>query len=277
MDATAFPLEDGPLPAGIGVLRGWRISSYFGGRLDPLTGQPGHHGGMDLSHPTCYGAPILAPCAGRVSQGWDPSGGGNWTSVFGDDGCYWGLGHASRYAAGVNGQRVEAGTVIAYVGSSGHSSGAHLHVGYRPAGAYAYADPFEELVHAAHLLNGADPPPPEETDVITDDDVKRIAAAAADLVHQQLEQEQTTLGNWEWDTRGRMGLRAIAVKDRPEVWVVTTDAAGRPVRWHIPDPDTFNALRLAGVIAFYPSETFPLVDPAHIDAFLRLPEVTAPA
>lgn len=149
MQATMFPLPKGPLPGGLGVVNGWRITSTFGGRLNPLTGRPGNHGGMDLAYAGCAGQPILAPCTGLVSQMWDASGGGNWTGLFGDDGCYWGMGHASRFAAGVQGRRVPAGMVVAYVGTTGGSTGPHLHIAYRAPKAAAYSDPYDLLVGAA--------------------------------------------------------------------------------------------------------------------------------
>lgn len=145
---TTFPLNPGPLAPGPGVMHGWRITSTFGGRLNPLTGRPGNHGGMDLAFAGCTGQPILAPCAGTLHQSWDPTGGGNWTGLSGDDGCYWGMGHASRFAAGLDGCHVSAGTVVAYVGTTGGSTGPHLHVAYRAPKATRYGDPFDLLAVA---------------------------------------------------------------------------------------------------------------------------------
>ena len=144
-----FPLRPGPLAPALGVIAGWRVTSYFGGRPDPITGQPSNHGGMDLAYAGCTGQPIVAPVAGRAAQGWDPSGGGNWTSLFADNGSYWGFGHASSFVPGVNGRRVEAGDVLAYVGNTGGSTGAHLHIAYRGPGAGFYQDPYDLLITAA--------------------------------------------------------------------------------------------------------------------------------
>jgi murein DD-endopeptidase MepM/ murein hydrolase activator NlpD len=178
-----FPLHRGPLSPLPGVLYGWRVTSYFGGRIHPITGRPGNHGGMDLAYWGCEGEPIIAPCSGRVTQSWDRSGGGNWTGLAGDDGCYWGFGHASRFAGGVNGRHVGPGAVLAYVGNTGGSSGAHLHVAYRPPGALRYGDPYD-LLYGSSLAGeallvtvGADPLYALERDwfaMANDDDLRRI-------------------------------------------------------------------------------------------------------
>lgn len=128
-----FPLRPGPLPPATGVLNGWQITSYFGGRIDPLTGRAGTHGGMDLAYYGCTGEPMIAVADGWVTQGWDSSGGGNWSGLTLDDGSYWGYGHAQRFEppSGRN-RRAQAGDVIGYVGTSGGSTGPHLHIAYRP-------------------------------------------------------------------------------------------------------------------------------------------------
>jgi murein DD-endopeptidase MepM/ murein hydrolase activator NlpD len=149
------PVRPGPLAPGIGRIRGWAITSYFGDRIDPLTGRPGRHGGMDLAYAGCFGAEILAPVPGYLSQGWDGSGGGWWSSLSGADGDYWGFGHASRYVWPEGGSRwVGAGDVIAYVGTSGASTGAHLHIAFQPAGAGSYQDPYDVLVAQASARRG---------------------------------------------------------------------------------------------------------------------------
>lgn len=163
-------------------MHGWRVTSTYGGRINPVTGRPGNHGGMDLAYWGCEGEPILAPCAGLCAQSWDPGGGGNWTGIVGDDGCYWGLGHAVRFAPGVAGRRVAAGQVVAYVGTTGKSTGAHLHVSYRPPRGRSYTDPHDLLAYAAVRHAGPAQLGPIYTgalegdwlDMATEDDVRRI-------------------------------------------------------------------------------------------------------
>jgi murein DD-endopeptidase MepM/ murein hydrolase activator NlpD len=143
---AAAPVDRGPLHPDEGVLFGWLITSYFGNRINPLTGRPGNHGGMDLAYYGCGGAAIRATVSGTLSQGWDSSGGGNWSSLTGDNGDYWGFGHASHFAWPYGGtRRVSAGQIIAFVGTTGGSTGNHLHIAYRPKGATRYEDPFDTL------------------------------------------------------------------------------------------------------------------------------------
>lgn len=168
-----FPLPLGPhVPShdpGHKILGGWVITSYFGGRLDPLTGVPGNHGGMDLAGSSVYAKPLVAVVRGRAWQSWDASGGGWWTGLVDDAGNYFGYGHADAFAdpdgpgplGNYNGLMVEAGTVLGWVGSSGHSTGAHLHFAFRPAGSTKYADPYDLLVDASagNRFIGAPAPP----------------------------------------------------------------------------------------------------------------------
>jgi hypothetical protein len=203
-----FPLRPGPLPPATGVLNGWQITSYFGGRIDPLTGRAGNHGGMDLAYYGCTGEPMIAVADGWVSQGWDSSGGGNWSGLTLDDGSYWGYGHAQRFEppSGRN-RRVQAGDVIGYVGTSGGSTGPHLHIAYRPPGSSRYADPYDLLVAAAT----GGPIPPSEEDTVTPEQMQaildRIDAAGEvtrGFVSERLEQVAAA-------DRAKMGIYTEAI------------------------------------------------------------------
>lgn len=161
-----FPLPRGMLSDGKGTVGGWWISSYFGGRPNPFTGVPSWHGGMDLVAPKL--TPMYAVKAGTVYQSWDSGGGGNWTRLQCDDGDMFGYGHADHYAQGPGVHRVNAGEVIAYVDSTGASTGHHLHFAYQPAGWARYGDPFDLLnacrtyVGSPPLVTEPQPPPPTE-------------------------------------------------------------------------------------------------------------------
>ena len=157
-----FPLPQGSYPIGkLGTIGGWGISSYFGGRPNPFTGQPSYHGGMDFPCPN--GTPLYAPVDGVVQQSWDGSGGGNWTSILGDDGRRYGMGHAREFVGGHNGHHVPAGTLVAYANSTGASTGSHLHFAMALSHWGPWQDPFDDLVACAaagHFV-GAHPAPSE--------------------------------------------------------------------------------------------------------------------
>ncbi|MCX8026823.1 MAG: M23 family metallopeptidase [Thermodesulfovibrionales bacterium] len=107
---------------------GWpvegRITSYFGNREAPRKGDNEHHSGIDISAPS--GTQILATADGIVSfSGWS-SGNGNVVII------EHGMGYTTLYAHNsknlVNeGERVKRGDTIALVGSTGNSTGPHLH------------------------------------------------------------------------------------------------------------------------------------------------------
>jgi murein DD-endopeptidase MepM/ murein hydrolase activator NlpD len=100
------------------------VSSRFGPRTSPFTGQPQHHTGVDIAAPP--GTPIRAPAAGVVTFAGPLPGYGNvlvLTHGFGFKTFY---GHNQRNAV-VKGQAVTRGQQIATVGNTGYSTGAHLH------------------------------------------------------------------------------------------------------------------------------------------------------
>ena len=101
-----------------------RITSSFGYRMHPLLGYLKMHKGLDIGAP--YGAPIYAALDGVV-QGAGRSGGyGNFVKLVHGGGLASGYGHMSRIAV-ARGQQVRQGQVIGYVGSTGMSTGPHLH------------------------------------------------------------------------------------------------------------------------------------------------------
>jgi murein DD-endopeptidase MepM/ murein hydrolase activator NlpD len=119
---------------------GYRASSGFGWRIHPISGRRSFHDGVDLACGS--GTPIHAAAAGRVVHaGWYGAygqalivdHGGGWSTLYG---------HCSSLAVGA-GQTVAAGQVIGGVGSTGYSTGPHLHFSVRyygsprsPGGAY---------------------------------------------------------------------------------------------------------------------------------------------
>ena len=102
---------------------GW-LSSPYGGRRDPFTGQNDFHPGLDIS--SVQGEPILAPADAVVSSA-GPSGNyGNLIVLDHGFGILTKYGHLSRFAV-KEGQQVKRGDVIGFVGTTGRSTSPHLH------------------------------------------------------------------------------------------------------------------------------------------------------
>lgn len=105
----------------------WRdvVTSEFGYRKDPFTGQTKGHSGMDLAVPT--GTSVRAALPGTVTvSSYNQGSYGYYVMIDHGDGLSTLYGHCSQLLAQV-GQTVEAGDVIALSGSTGRSTGPHLH------------------------------------------------------------------------------------------------------------------------------------------------------
>jgi murein DD-endopeptidase MepM/ murein hydrolase activator NlpD len=101
-----------------------RITSMFGMRRHPILGYTRMHAGVDFG--AAWGSPIRATADGVVSYaGWH-GGHGQYVRLDHGGGLGTGYGHMSRIAVS-SGTRVSAGQVIGFVGSSGLSTGPHLH------------------------------------------------------------------------------------------------------------------------------------------------------
>lgn len=120
---------NGSVPMGDGTLI-WptpsctTTNSAYGYRVHPIYGTVKFHAGEDI--PAGYGAEILAAASGTVvTAGW-VSGYGNYTVIDHGGGLMTAYGHQSSFAVSV-GDVVTQGQVIGYVGSTGNSTGPHLH------------------------------------------------------------------------------------------------------------------------------------------------------
>jgi murein DD-endopeptidase MepM/ murein hydrolase activator NlpD len=103
-----------------------RVTSGFGMRMHPLLGFTRMHAGIDFGAPT--GTPVYAAGAGVVKEERWAGGYGHWLKIEHQGGWATGYGHLSAYASGLHvGQHVAQGQVVAYVGSTGMSTGPHLH------------------------------------------------------------------------------------------------------------------------------------------------------
>ncbi|MCS7153838.1 MAG: M23 family metallopeptidase, partial [Bacteroidia bacterium] len=101
------------------------IVSGFGPRINPITGLPQIHTGLDIDAP--HGTPVRAAAAGKVIvSGWDHGGYGIQVEIDHLNGLVTKYAHLSRTAVQV-GDVVVRGQVIGYVGSTGLSTGDHLH------------------------------------------------------------------------------------------------------------------------------------------------------
>lgn len=103
--------------------RGW-FTSRFGYRMDPYTNRPQMHAGIDMAAPP--GTPVYAPADGIVSYVGYESGYGKLVSIDHGYGVVTRFGHNSRVFV-EQGQRVRRWDAISAVGSTGRSTGAHLH------------------------------------------------------------------------------------------------------------------------------------------------------
>jgi murein DD-endopeptidase MepM/ murein hydrolase activator NlpD len=112
------------VPAGRPVRKGW-ISSAYGMRADPFTGSQAFHPGVDFNGPV--GTEVLAIADGMVSySGWR-SGYGNTVEIDHGNGYQTRYGHNSENLVQV-GELVKSGSVIAKMGSTGRSTGSHVHL-----------------------------------------------------------------------------------------------------------------------------------------------------
>ena len=111
------------IPSGRPTLAPMQSSSY-GYRRDPFNGHAAFHAGIDF--PGQHGQPILAAAAGKVSFVGQRSGYGNVVEVSHGNGLMTRYAHLSGFAAHL-GQQVDRGAMIARMGSTGRSTGDHLH------------------------------------------------------------------------------------------------------------------------------------------------------
>lgn len=101
------------------------ITSKFGGRPDPFTGESDSHKGLDIA--ANAGENIFSACEGIVSEvGYDENGYGKYIIITHSEGFKTLYAHCSKIIA-KEGKSVKSGDIIAKVGSTGRSTGSHLH------------------------------------------------------------------------------------------------------------------------------------------------------
>jgi murein DD-endopeptidase MepM/ murein hydrolase activator NlpD len=116
------------------------FTSGFGVRSDPFRGRAAMHGGIDLAGP--LGTPVYATADGVISRSeWNNGGYGNLVEIDHGQGIQTRYGHLSRLIA-QPGQRVHRGDLIGLMGSTGRSTGSHLHYEVRIDGRAVNPIPF---------------------------------------------------------------------------------------------------------------------------------------
>ncbi len=111
-------------PKGWPVKGGW-ISSYFGERADPIHGKVAHHDGIDIAGK--YGSDVIAVASGVVTWAGPRFGYGNLVEINHGNGYVTRYAHSQDAIAVSIGETVKKGQKIALLGSSGRSTGPHVH------------------------------------------------------------------------------------------------------------------------------------------------------
>jgi murein DD-endopeptidase MepM/ murein hydrolase activator NlpD len=111
------------VPAGRPVTQGW-ISSYFGHRTDPFNGRKAFHRGIDFAGPA--GSKVVSVASGVVTYSKDRFGYGKTVEINHGNGYVTRYAHNQRVLVSV-GDTIQKGQPIALIGSTGRSTGPHLH------------------------------------------------------------------------------------------------------------------------------------------------------
>lgn len=132
---------------------GARLTSGFGSRMHPILGYSAFHKGVDFGAAT--GTPIQAAGDGNIEmKGWF-GGYGNYVRLRHNAEYATAYAHMSRFAVGIaEGSRVRQGQIIGYVGTTGRSTGAHLH--YEVIRRGAQINPMGVKFPTGRKLEGAD-------------------------------------------------------------------------------------------------------------------------
>ena len=129
------PSTQAPSSSGwVSPLKSYTLTSPFGMRIHPISGKYKMHEGVDMSAP--QGTPIYAAKSGKVTRtAFQAGGAGYYVTINHGDGFTSVYMHMTHYIVSA-GQYVNAGQVIGYVGSTGGSTGPHLHFGIAYNGSY---------------------------------------------------------------------------------------------------------------------------------------------
>jgi RHS repeat-associated protein len=120
---------------------GGRVTSGFGYRTHPLTGERSFHNGVDIANPV--GGQVLSSDNGTVIAVYSNARGGNQILIRNDDGSISGYAHTE--ATVTVGERVREGDPIGITNLSGESTGGHVHYTYRAARGQPHTNPLDHL------------------------------------------------------------------------------------------------------------------------------------
>lgn len=227
------------------LLESYAKTSGYGQRVDPITGASGGwHRGVDYGAP--YGVPVIAPFAGNVTTGYESGGAGNWSWVVAGQDMFKSFHHSGVEVAG---GWVEAGQTIAYIGSTGASTGSHAHLELWEAG--VNIDPTGYLDRAP--LYGYPATPEDE---MTEADWNQMRMMLSNSIVSKLATHSTPHVLFT-DSNGQFTL---VIKD------------GRPHRYAFGSPAEVTLAQRAGLIAPQKPENPPAVCPAAFDVSALTPE-----
>jgi murein DD-endopeptidase MepM/ murein hydrolase activator NlpD len=134
-------------------LTAWRITSEFGPRQHPILGYGKMHKGVDFAAPA--GTPVLASAAGEVTFADNDGSHGLFVKIDHGSDVATGYAHLARLGPGIApGATVRQGQLIGFVGSSGRSTGPHLHYEFYRGG--KPVDPLKEKLGVRQTLSGKD-------------------------------------------------------------------------------------------------------------------------
>lgn len=226
-ELTCFPL-----------LERYEMTSGYGSRVDPITGVPGKfHKGVDYGAP--YGAAVVAPFDGEVTIGYESGGAGHWCWVVNGPDMFKSFHHAS---AVVTSGWVSAGTTVAWIDSTGASTGSHAHFELWEGG--TNIDPTGYFERAP--LWG------EEEEWMTDEEYNAIIAGVGALLDNRIAQFMST--NLLWQDGDR--FYEVLVRD------------GQRVRRELQAGELL-VLRGGALMAEQPMVNVASMAPAQQDAFRR--------
>ena len=134
----------------IAPVQGFRLSSTYGEREHPVLGGTRMHKGLDLA--VAAGTPVRAPADGVVERASWFSSYGNFIEIAHGGNMETRYGHLSAYNV-VEGQQVHKGDVIGFVGSTGRSTGPHLHYEVRIGGEAVDPMPYMQMGQLALVAN----------------------------------------------------------------------------------------------------------------------------